>query len=98
MVIFDALLHELMENGEISFGSEIIEINETPISTVILNRHEYYTTDIKTGYFNSHFDHQHILSMSNETTEEHKTYITFLDSVLKKIKAENSKNLIIHVR
>lgn len=37
-------------------------------------------------------------SMGNETTKEHKTYLTFLDSVFTKIKTENIKNLIVDVR
>jgi len=37
-------------------------------------------------------------SMGNEKTEEHKTYLAFLDSVFYKIKTENVQNLIVDVR
>ncbi|MCG8326267.1 MAG: S41 family peptidase [Chitinophagales bacterium] len=37
-------------------------------------------------------------SMGDETTEEHKNYVAFLDSVFTKIKIENLKNLIVDVR
>lgn len=37
-------------------------------------------------------------SMGNETTEEHKTYLGFLDSVFYKIKTENLENLIVDIR
>ena len=36
--------------------------------------------------------------MGNETTEEHKTYLAFLDSTFSNIKAENIKNLIVDIR
>ncbi|RXG25515.1 S41 family peptidase [Leeuwenhoekiella marinoflava] len=37
-------------------------------------------------------------SMGNETTEEHQTYLAFLDSIFSKIKTENIKHLIVDIR
>ncbi|MBZ9778533.1 peptidase [Psychroflexus sp. CAK8W] len=37
-------------------------------------------------------------SMGNETTEEHKTYAAFLDSIFSKIKNDKLQNLIVDVR
>ena len=167
------------KNGEIPLGSEIIEINGTPISQVINHLHKYYTTDgqnitgkrigIRThfskyyrfnygqqeqfqitfsrnnsasnekktlksisyleyykNFYKRHskpFDQLYYtdlkenqkysykkldvstgiliindFSMGNETTDEHKTYVAFLDSVFTKIKTENLKHLIVDVR
>ncbi len=36
--------------------------------------------------------------MGNETTDEHKTYVAFLDSIFSKIKTQNVQNLIVDVR
>jgi len=36
--------------------------------------------------------------MGNETTEEHNTYLAFLDSTFSNIKAKNIKNLIVDIR
>lgn len=37
-------------------------------------------------------------SMGNETSKEHKNYVSFLDSIFSKIKHKNLKNLIVDVR
>ncbi len=63
---------------------------------VDLNKNEKYNyekIDSSTGILAIH-----TFSMGNETTEEHKTYIAFLDSVFTKIKADDLKNLIVDIR
>lgn len=40
----------------------------------------------------------HTFSLGNETTKEHKTYLSFLDSVFLDIKTKGMKNLIVDVR
>jgi hypothetical protein len=167
------------ENGEIPLGSEIISMNNVPISEIIENLYKYYTTDgqnitgkrigIRTHfskYYRFHYGQQESFSvlfkrgnstemeskvlqsvsyrdyykhfngryskpydqvyyaalkedqkykyeqidsstgvlriytfaMGNETTQEHKTYLAFLDSIFAEIKSNGLKNLIVDVR
>jgi hypothetical protein len=167
------------EKGEIPLGSEIISINNIPISEIIKNLYKYYTTDgvnitgkrigirthfakyfrfhygqkesfnvvFKRGYPNEiesktlqsvgykdyykNFNSRHskpfdqiyyaehkedqkynyrqlddttgiltiyTFSMGNETTQEHKNYVAFLDGTFAEIKAKKLKNLIVDIR
>lgn len=56
-------------------------------------KYSYKKLDISTGILTIHR-----FSMGNETSEGHKTYVAFLDSIFTKIKTENLKNLIVDVR
>lgn len=56
-------------------------------------KYKYEQIDSSTGLLTVYtFD------MGNETTEEHKTYFAFLDSVFSKIKTKNIQNLIVDIR
>jgi hypothetical protein len=167
------------ENGEIPLGSEVISINNIPISEIIEGLHKYYTTDgqnitgkrigirahfakyyrlnygqkesfrvlfkqensteieskvLQSVSYNDYYTHfrgryskpydqyyyanlkenqkykyeqidsstglLHIytFAMGNETTQEHKTYLAFLDSTFAEIKSKKLKNLIVDIR
>jgi hypothetical protein len=167
------------DGGIIPVGSEIMEINDTPMSKIIDNLYKYYTTDGEnlTGkrigirgafpkFFRWHYGQiqqfsvtyktpnsdaidsvklksigygdyiknvnkmysmpidaiyyadlkedqkyrykqidastalltVYSFSMGNETTEDHKTYLAFLDKTFSKIKTQKIKNLIVDVR
>ena len=57
------------------------------------HKYNFKKLDISTGVLTIN-----TFSMGNETSEEHKTYVAFLDSIFTKIKTENLKNLIVDVR
>ncbi len=56
-------------------------------------KYNYKKLDASTGILTIN-----TFSMGNETTEEHKTYVSFLDSIFTIVKTENLKNLIVDVR
>ena len=56
-------------------------------------KYKYEQTNASTGVLTIYS-----FSMGNETTEEHKQYCTFLDSIFSKMKTKNVKNLIVDVR
>ena len=65
---------------------------------------EVYYADLKEKYKYEQIDSTtglltiYTFAMGNETTEEHKTYLAFLDDVFSKIKAKNLKSLIVDIR
>jgi C-terminal processing protease CtpA/Prc len=56
-------------------------------------KYKYKQIDSSTGLLTVH-----TFGMGNETTEEHKTYVAFLDSIFTKIKTQSVKNLIVDIR
>lgn len=56
-------------------------------------KYKYEKIDSSTGILTIY-----TFSMGNETTKEHKNYVTFLDSIFTGIKNENLKNLIVDIR
>lgn len=56
-------------------------------------KYKYKQIDTKTGILTIY-----TFAMGNETTQEHKAYLTFLDSTFAEIKAEKLMNLIVDIR
>ncbi|WP_192085403.1 S41 family peptidase [Algoriphagus sp. Y33] len=56
-------------------------------------KYKYEQIDTSTGLLTVY-----TFSMGNETTEEHKSYLVFLDSIFSNIKNKNIKNLIVDIR
>ncbi|WP_240723622.1 S41 family peptidase [Flavobacterium sp. J27] len=56
-------------------------------------KYKYKQVDNSTGILTVH-----TFNMGNETTNTHKNYLTFLDSIFYKIKTEKTQNLIIDIR
>lgn len=56
-------------------------------------KYEYEQIDDSTGILTVRS-----FSMGDETAEEHKTYVAFLDSIFSKIKTENLQNLVVDIR
>lgn len=56
-------------------------------------KYKYKQIDSSTGILTVY-----TFSMGNETTEKHKTYLAFLDSIFSNIKSKNIRNLIVDIR
>lgn len=98
----DSDSEEILELKSVAFSEYYDNVNQRhsiPVDQIFYanlkenQKYKYEQIDSLTGLLTVH-----TFAMGNETTKEHKKYVSFLDSIFTKIKTEKVENLIVDIR